>query len=112
MDKNSSLRLFLYSPVEQAIDFAARAVPFVKPQPKLTDEAPLMTPAVPAGLPEATEETGRPMLIVSAALLVGAIVVLALGTGKLSQARNWRGETGLGKAFANHQPPASQSGGR
>jgi ABC-type multidrug transport system fused ATPase/permease subunit len=51
MDQNSSLRLFLYSPVEQAVNFAARAVPFVRPQPKLVDEVPMMTPLIPAGLP-------------------------------------------------------------
>jgi nitrous oxidase accessory protein len=51
MDQNSSLRLFLYSPVEQAVNFAARAVPFVRPQPKLVDEIPMMTPLIPAGLP-------------------------------------------------------------
>lgn len=51
MDRQSELRLFLYSPATNAIDFAAEAFPFVKPQPKLVDEKPLMAPAIPAGLP-------------------------------------------------------------
>ena len=70
MDSNSSLRLFLYSPVEQAVDFAARAVPFVRPQPKLVDEAPLMAPIMPTGLPVAAREDSVSLLAISAVLLL------------------------------------------
>ncbi len=80
MDRNSSLRLFMYSPVEQAVNFAARAVPLVKPQPKLTDEQPLMNARMPAGLPPVPEPDQRPMWFVSIALLLLALMLLALGT--------------------------------
>jgi nitrous oxidase accessory protein len=82
IDHNSSLRLFLYSPVEQAVDFAARAVPFVKPKPKLTDEAPMMDPVMPSGLPAAPEESSQPMWLISGALILLAIILLVWGSSK------------------------------
>lgn len=48
MDRHPSLRLFTMSPAQQAIDMASRAFPVVRPEPKLTDAAPLMSPVVPA----------------------------------------------------------------
>ncbi len=48
MDKNPQLRLFQLSPAQQAVDLAARAFPIFQPRPKFTDEAPLMTPVIPA----------------------------------------------------------------
>jgi nitrous oxidase accessory protein len=80
MDQNTSLRLFMYSPIEQAIDFAARAAPFVKPQPKLTDQSPLMEPAVPEHLPSLPEQKSTPFWVVSLGLLLLAVLVLALGS--------------------------------
>jgi len=79
MDQNSSLRLFMYSPVEQAVEFAARAVPFVKPQPKLTDERPLMNAEVPGGLPHIPVADQRPMWIASTAMFLLAAIVMGLG---------------------------------
>lgn len=45
MDKNSVLRLFIHSPVTNALDIAARAFPVFKPAPKFTDQFPLTSPA-------------------------------------------------------------------
>ena len=45
------LRLFLYSPVVNAIEFASRAFPLVRPQPILVDERPLTQPPMPTGAP-------------------------------------------------------------
>jgi len=42
MDRHPELRLFQFSPVQQAVDLAVRAFPVVKARPKLTDTAPLM----------------------------------------------------------------------
>ncbi len=82
IDHNSSLRLFLYSPVEQAIDFAARAVPFVKPKPKLTDEVPMMDPQFPAGVPRAPKENTQILWLISFALLALAAALLFWGSVK------------------------------
>ena len=51
MQREPALRLFLYSPATDALDFAARAFPVVRPQPKLEDTAPLMAPRVPEAVP-------------------------------------------------------------
>jgi nitrous oxidase accessory protein len=51
MNEKPELRLFLHSPAANAIDFAAKAVPLVRPQPKLEDTEPLMAPQIPANVP-------------------------------------------------------------
>lgn len=51
LERNPNLRLFLYSPATHALEFAARALPLIRPQPKLTDDAPLMRPLLPAEAP-------------------------------------------------------------
>jgi nitrous oxidase accessory protein len=84
LDRNSSLRLFIYSPVEQAVEFASRAVPFVKPRPKLTDEQPMMAAKVPDGLPAVPEADHRPMWLVSLAFFLLAALILSLGAVKRS----------------------------
>jgi nitrous oxidase accessory protein len=104
-DNNSSLRLFLYSPVEQAVDFAARAIPFVKPKPKLTDESPLMAPQMPTDLPVIPETNNGSILLLSMAMILLAIVILSLGRGKRQgleglRSRLNRSETASG--FTSH----------
>ncbi len=44
MDRKPVLRLFLFSPAQQAIETAARAFPIMRPKPKVTDTSPLMSP--------------------------------------------------------------------
>jgi ABC-type multidrug transport system fused ATPase/permease subunit len=51
MDRNPELRLFLYSPSAQSIDFAAKSLPTVRPKPKLVDTAPLMKIYIPSDIP-------------------------------------------------------------
>lgn len=66
------LRLFLYSPVVNAVDFAARAFPIVRPQPILVDEAPLTQPLPPDGAPlpiVGNEGALWPVLLLPLALL-------------------------------------------
>lgn len=88
IDHDSSLRLFLYSPVEQAVDFAARAVPFVKPKPKLVDEMPMMDPVFPTGLPAPPKESSDQMWLLSGALLLLATLLLVWGSISRSAVRN------------------------
>lgn len=42
VDREPLLRLFLYSPIQQAVDFAARAFPLFEAPPKAVDRAPLV----------------------------------------------------------------------
>lgn len=72
LDRHPSLRLFLMSPAQQAIDMASRAFPIMRPEPKLTDAAPLMSPVLPAIAP-ASPPSSLPMLGVS-----GGVVLLVL----------------------------------
>ncbi|MCW5864636.1 MAG: nitrous oxide reductase family maturation protein NosD [Anaerolineae bacterium] len=78
--RQPELRLFIYSPVITAIDFAARAFPLVRPQPVLVDEQPLTQPIVPSNAPLPTgDEAGAlwPVLLLPLALL------LLAGIGRL-----------------------------
>jgi ABC-type multidrug transport system ATPase subunit len=77
MDKHPELRLFLYSPAAQSVDFAARALPMVKPQPILVDDAPLMNMRLPAHLPVLPEESPSNIGVVSGGLL-GLLLMLFL----------------------------------
>lgn len=77
-DRDSKLRLFLFSPAVQAVDFAARAFPFVKPQPKLTDNYPKMEPAWPAGAPSLPRAESRPTWVAATLLLAGGLALLSL----------------------------------
>jgi nitrous oxidase accessory protein len=71
-----ALQVFVYSPAVQALDFAARAFPFVKPQPKLTDARPLMAPLLPSGLPASPLPNSRPLAGVSLGLLLLVTTVM------------------------------------
>ncbi len=99
-----NLRLFIFSPSSQAVDFAAKAVPFVRPQPKLTDSQPLMAPVFPKNLPALPEENDIWFLWVSAGLILTASIVFLGGAGLLLTRSNkpgpspYRPQVGIGKA--------------
>ena len=72
LGRRPELRLFIYSPVVSAVDFAARAFPLVRPQPILVDELPLTRPILPtnAPLPETGGEGAMwPVLLLPLTLL-------------------------------------------
>ena len=75
MQREPALRLFLYSPATDALDFASRAFPVVRPQPKLQDSSPLMAPRVAAGAPPLPITGGNGAWI----WLALALSVLSLG---------------------------------
>lgn len=81
MDREPSLRLFLFSPAQQAVEFVGRAVPAVRPEPKFTDEVPLMRPVPVAALPTG----GSPARIPLAA---GGALLVTLGGSLLGLARD------------------------
>lgn len=81
LGRRPELRLFLYSPVVNAVDFAARAFPMVRPQPVLVDSNPLTTPPLPDGAPLPIYEEGGalwPVLLLPLGLL-GLFLVLRAG---------------------------------
>jgi nitrous oxidase accessory protein len=77
MDREPKLRLFLYSPAQQAIELAARAFPVVRPQPKVSDAAPLMQAVAIAAQPP----------VRAGALPMSAIGGGLLGLGALAYGR-------------------------
>jgi len=76
-DRRPELRLFRLSPAVPAIDFAARAFPLFRPQPKLADAAPRLVPTLPLGTPPLPVTAGRGVSSpVALAMLGGAALLL------------------------------------
>ncbi len=78
MDDNPELKLFLFSPSAMAIDFAAKAFPGVRPETKLEDPSPLITPSVSPFLPAPEQLSGGSRLVVGGFGLVSAAGAFAL----------------------------------
>ncbi len=78
MAREPNLRLFVRSPAQQAIEFTARALPEVRPEPLFEDAAPLM--AVPL-VAWSVEQTGSRwhVALAGAGLLLGSVGVLFVG---------------------------------
>ncbi|MCC6320554.1 MAG: nitrous oxide reductase family maturation protein NosD [Phycisphaerales bacterium] len=85
MDKQPSLRLFLFSPAQQAIEFVGRAVPAIRPEPKFTDEVPLMRP-VPIE-PAAPADAGN-----RGGLALAGLAMVGIGLAALRAAASPRGD--------------------
>jgi nitrous oxidase accessory protein len=78
VDTHPELRLLTYSPAEQAVDFAAQLLPLIRPEPKLTDDAPLMSPGSLPGLTLDPETSPAPIALTSLGLIGGGVSLLAL----------------------------------
>jgi nitrous oxide reductase family maturation protein NosD len=74
IDRIPELRLFIYSPVTRALELAADAFPVIKPEPKLTDERPLMGSRVPARYLSAHKGVPFNLLAVSFAMALAPLV--------------------------------------
>lgn len=90
--RRPSLKLFVHSPVADAIELAARALPAVRPQPKLVDDSPLVAAHLPARLPRGADLAGAPLVLSSAGLV--ALALLLVGApGLLLRQRRARAAT-------------------
>ena len=85
IDRYPSMRIFVFSPVSQAIEFASDAFPVFRPAPKVEDNYPL----VEAYVPESFRIQGRnfsvSLLVISAALVavpLGLYLYLAIPKSK------------------------------
>lgn len=83
LDEEPALRLFLFSPAAMAIDFAAKALPSVRPQTKLEDPHPLVKPFHSTLLPDA-ETSGSQVRVLTGlvGLLFAAPAALVIGWGR------------------------------
>ncbi len=77
-DARPVLRLFRHAPAAEAVDFAARAFPAVRPQPKLADAEPRMRPLALALVPPLPHGARGGWSRAAAGLLAGALLVLAV----------------------------------
>lgn len=68
MDRQPGLRLFLFSPAQQAVELASQAFPVMRPRPVMTDESPLMRP-VRADLPPSDPPAPWPTWLAAIGLL-------------------------------------------
>jgi nitrous oxidase accessory protein len=100
VDGTPALRLFLYSPVVNAVDFAAVAFPIFQPQPKLVDEQPLMAPIVPTEAPALTVANPQNwwgamglLLFLTMGLVVTALAGFPLGRIKKAVTRRYAENT-------------------
>jgi nitrous oxidase accessory protein len=81
MDRQPKLRLFLYSPAQQAIESASKAFPVVQPQVRAIDTAPLMKPPDRLSVTH-VRQSSYTMLTAAGLMLSGAGTVMYIG---------WRG---------------------
>jgi len=79
-ERNPAMRLFLFSPAQQAIEFVGRALPAVQPEAKFEDEVPRMKPVEIAFA--SAGDSGR-----SVTLGITGLGLLAVGAGVLIAAR-------------------------
>lgn len=85
LDREPKLRLLLYSPAQQAIEFVGKALPATRPEPKFIDEVPRMQPFPVEGVPGVPG--ARPQLAVTGLGMLsagGALVALALTRSRLA----------------------------
>jgi len=87
MDKEPRLRLFLFSPAQQAVEFVGRAIPAVRPEPKFTDEVPLMRPVAITLSEPADPASLRRLAAAGGLLLLAGASVIALARGERSSDR-------------------------
>ena len=74
MNRNEALRIFIYSPVAKAIELASEAFPVIKPDSKLVDNFPLLSPVIPERPGVDTRKRRLSFLVVSVLLLFTPII--------------------------------------
>ncbi len=74
-DEHPDLKLFVFSPVSQAIDFAASAFPSLRPDPRVIDEAPLIQYTLPAIRTSGHPTTSLHFLTASLLLVAAGLAV-------------------------------------
>jgi nitrous oxidase accessory protein len=68
-DRYPSMRIFVFSPVSQATEFASEAFPVFKPEPKVEDNYPLVQAYIPESFKIKGGEFSLSLLIISAVLV-------------------------------------------
>jgi nitrous oxidase accessory protein len=87
IDRYPNIRIFIFSPVSQAIEFASQAFPVFKPEPKVKDSYPIVAPYMPEIFKIQGRNFSLSLLIISAFLVSGPLV-LYLHLAKPKSKRN------------------------
>ncbi|NQW15945.1 MAG: nitrous oxide reductase family maturation protein NosD [Chloroflexi bacterium] len=90
-------RILTYSPAAQAIEFAARALPFFRPEAKFTDPAPMMSPAALPGLSLNNGES-------RAGAIAAPFGLLAVAFGAIAAVRRSGGDSPVFQPLVRHSP--------
>lgn len=87
VEENDALRAYSYTPARTALDMAAEWFPVYRPEPRVVDDAPLMSPTLKL---TASQSTSDRMLIaaVMAVLIIVPVVVFRVAAS--SSGRKWR----------------------
>ena len=80
IDREPKLRLLLFSPAHNALEFVGRAMPAVQPEAKFSDASPLMQPVEIAALSGVPSQR-RLLTATCAGLIAVAVLVLAVAFG-------------------------------
>ena len=87
LDKEPKLRILLFSPVQQAVELVGRALPATRPEPKFSDEFPLMSPVADAGAAgRASPASGGLAGAGGSLLAVGISLIVLAGLGMAGHA--------------------------
>lgn len=86
-DRFPNLQLLTDSPIQAALDFAARALPVVRPDPKLADTVPLMVPRIPTGLPALPKTSRTPMRTAVTGLFVAGALLASFASVRPAAAK-------------------------
>jgi nitrous oxidase accessory protein len=82
MDREPKLRFFLYSPAQQAVELAARALPEMQPEPKFADPSPLMSlPPISVRPPQAAGAGLMAALVAGLLGIAGVLGAIAFWPG-------------------------------
>ncbi|MBN2366846.1 MAG: nitrous oxide reductase family maturation protein NosD [Calditrichaeota bacterium] len=76
LTRHPLLRVFIYTPAVQAVDFAAQAFPVVKPRPMLSDSVPLMFPRYPAHLAGLNSKPRKTFISMTVILILSGIFII------------------------------------
>ena len=85
-DSDPKLRFFSLGPATEALDFASRAFPIVRPRPRLVDLEPRMRPVAPTGVPSTRSgESDRGTLLATGGGLLALSTFLLLAPGRIAR---------------------------
>lgn len=88
VDDKPDLKILLYSPAVNTLNYAADAFPILKPQAVLVDKSPSVSPMLPSGVPSIKRDRNFEFMSMSVALVLftgGILLLFIFGNGIVRQ---------------------------